>query len=103
VAINVLRHPELPCYCFGTTSGERISTRSLVRLGLSIAAVFIILLGQQFGIVTTWSGEIIVTSQVLIQGLLKATLTAFVLVIGIWILALPDLVQLRGQRISQRE
>jgi hypothetical protein len=36
VAINVRRHRDMLCHCFGSLGGERLSTRSLVQLALLI-------------------------------------------------------------------
>ena len=38
VAINVRRHRDMLCHCFGSLGGERLSNRSLVQLALLIGA-----------------------------------------------------------------
>ncbi len=95
VIINVRRHRDLPCNCFGSTADERVSVRSLARIGLLAAGMLIVLGGIYVsGAVPpfSWSG-----TGSLAKGMLRGVLACFVLVLGMWALALPDLLRLRQE------
>ncbi len=90
VGLNVLRHRDLSCYCFGAALTERISWRTLARTGLLLSGALVILLGG--------SSNAAVSASVA-DSLLKGILALFVLVAGMWILAVPDLLRLHPWRL----
>jgi putative oxidoreductase len=94
VGINLQRGRRVPCGCFGETS-EALSARSVARLSLLLAAaVLLALLGAAgAGPLTVdrlvaggWAG--------LADGAQAAALAAFLLMLGVWALNLPELVAL---------
>lgn len=93
VALNLHRRRAIPCHCFGGAASEQISKRSLARIGLLLAAMLVVLLGQRsaeillvsIGVATVYSGYR------LLDGLLWLSLAAAVLTAGMWLLTLPDL------------
>jgi hypothetical protein len=41
VSIVLRRRDDIPCYCFGAASGEKVSVRSLTRLGFLLAGALL--------------------------------------------------------------
>jgi len=97
VAINLRRGRSLPCYCFGDGTGETISAQSLARLLLLLGGEGLLLLSlrqsgaarpvyhqlvtfRDFGFALFW--------------------TAFVVVVAMWVLRLPDLHELLRSHAS---
>ncbi|MER3424957.1 MAG: hypothetical protein C4293_18755 [Nitrospiraceae bacterium] len=85
VALNLRWGRDLPCYCFGSRSTEQVSARSLVRIGLLIVGATSVLVGELSHLpiqVEIFSWE---------ANLWKGTLALFTLIVGMWLLTLPDL------------
>jgi hypothetical protein len=92
VAINVKRGRVLPCHCFGGQHGEKISTRTLVRLAMLIAAEIFVLADPLL-----FAGDRLTYPQRVgdpaLLGLLLIC-AIFVLVGGRWLLSIPDVLAL---------
>jgi uncharacterized membrane protein YphA (DoxX/SURF4 family) len=99
VALNIRRRRELLCYCFGSTSTERISKRTLARISMLALAVAVVQLGRQAPIDAARlpAPGSFMTEQRLVDGMLTTTVAFFILISGQWILSLPDLFRLRGK------
>lgn len=94
IAVNLRRHRVLPCYCFGTGKAELISDRSLARMSLILGGALVVIVGTAAGVAeTSSSGDTFYVDQRLIDGLLRMALAVFVVVAGLWILAVPELVR----------
>jgi Methylamine utilisation protein MauE len=100
VAINLRRGRRIPCGCFGDSS-EVLSVRTLVRLSMLLTAAAMLLVlglaGTQaltVGLVVAggWAG--------LVDALESAALAAFLLMLGLWVLNLPEVMWLL--RVSAR-
>lgn len=96
VAINVRRDRDLSCYCFGDTSTERISRRSLVRIGLLIGAT----LGMMFGHQLLGNHEQISSPiHLLVYGnterfVAEFSISTFILLSAAWALSVQDLLRI---------
>jgi len=102
VGVNIRRHRELPCYCFGTNSVEPISKRTLARIVFLTSGMVVVLLGAQMSIAAVGfiSPDSLTVGQHLVIRMLKGTLAIFVLVTGKWILTFPNLLHLlRGSTL----
>ncbi len=92
VTINLRRGRALPCYCFGSQTGEKISGRTLARLLLLIAGEVMVL--AQFGLSQTsqltYPDRV---ARVTDLGLLVFWST-FLLISGFWLLSAPEVVAL---------
>ena len=97
VAINLKRGRSLPCYCFGDSTGETISARTLTRLLLLIGGEGLLLLSLQ----TSGTANLVYyqLATPLAFGL-ALFWTAFVLVAAMWLLGLADLFELLRSRSS---
>jgi len=92
VTVNLKRGRVLPCYCFGSHGGEQISRRTLVRLGLLIAGeLFVLADPALFAPDRLTYPERIADLVLLITILICAV---FILVVGRWVLTVPDIVDL---------
>lgn len=99
VAINLARGRSLPCYCFGDGAHETISAQTLVRLLLLIAGEGLLLLSlQRSG--TANSVLELATPQEFGMALFW---TAVVVVAAMWILGLPDLLELLRSSAAANE
>lgn len=92
VSVNLRRGRVLPCYCFGGQGGERISSRTLVRLGLLIAGELFVLADPKLSVAGRLTypertSDLAVLSTILICAV-------FVLVAGRWVLTIPDIIDL---------
>jgi len=95
VAINLRRGRSLPCYCFGDRTGETISPQTLARLILLIAGEGLLLLSLQ----RSGTDSLVYHQLATPRGFGFALFwTAFVVVIAMWILGLPDLHELLRSR-----
>jgi hypothetical protein len=97
IAINLARGRSLPCYCFGDGEGEAISAQALARV--------LLLLGGE-GLLLAFPGKPgtsrLVYHQIasLSQFGFALFWTAILLVSGMWILGLPDLLELMRSHSS---
>lgn len=85
VAINLRRHRDLLCHCYGSLGGERLSARSLVQLGLLIAVGLL-----------AWSGggESVRALAGPEDAAAAATLALACLSAGLWLLHADEVVRL---------
>src|SRR5713226_1806266 len=91
VVINLMRGRSLPCYCFGDSTGETISAQTLARLLLLLGGEGLLLLS----LLTSGTAELVDRQFVTLREFGFALFwTAFVVVVAIWALALPDLHEL---------
>jgi uncharacterized membrane protein YphA (DoxX/SURF4 family) len=86
VSINLRRQRDLACHCFGANSGEKVSPRSLARIVLLMA-------GTLAALLTADSSSALFAGGQIAEGLVKLSVAFFVLAVGMWVLALPDLLQ----------
>jgi Methylamine utilisation protein MauE len=100
VAINLRRGRSLPCYCFGDRKNETISPQTLARLLLLIAGEGLLLLSLQ----TSGTANLVYYQLATPQEFGFALFwTAFVVVVAMWVLGLPDLHELlRSRRLEAR-
>lgn len=89
VAVNLKRHRDLPCFCFGE-GDERVSGRSVAQLLLLIGAELLLLVSPRLG-APVWSA---VGAADLALALVWALL---LLTAARWLLSLPDLLYLVKQ------
>ncbi|HET7036014.1 MAG TPA: MauE/DoxX family redox-associated membrane protein [Thermomicrobiaceae bacterium] len=100
VSINVRRGRDLPCYCTGVASSERVSPRSLARIGLLLTGA----LAVQSGLIFAAKPAAFVASGfqrapgAAIVVILEGTLALFTIAVGGWLLALPSLLRIRAWR-----
>ena len=85
VAINLRRHRDMLCHCYGSLGGDRLSERSLVQLALLIGAGLFV-----------WSGgggsiRLVATPE---DGLAALALAVACLVVGLWLLHADEVVRL---------
>jgi len=94
VGINLRRGRRVPCGCFGDTS-EALSARTVARLSLLLAAAGLLTLLRAAGaapltvdglVADGWAG--------LAHAAEAVALAAFLLMLGVWALSLPELVAL---------
>lgn len=101
VAVNIERGRALPCYCFGSRSGERISGRTVARLLLLLSCEALLLANHDL----FTANHVVFPQQV--TGLLEFGFAlfwaTFLLVVGSWLLSLPDLVLLLRPRKTGEE
>ncbi|HEX6032987.1 MAG TPA: MauE/DoxX family redox-associated membrane protein [Anaerolineales bacterium] len=97
VAINLRRGRSLPCYCFGDSTGENISAQSLARLLLLLGGEGLLLLSlRQSG-----AARLVYHQLVTLREFGFALFwTAFVVVVAMWVLRLPDLHELLRSHVS---
>lgn len=84
VTINLLRGRSLSCYCFGSASSERISFRTLERIGLLGFAVGLALASE---VIAPPGGASLLPSTTTM--VLQIALAGFLLAAGSWLLVLP--------------
>lgn len=107
VVMNVWRGRAISCGCFGQTS-EPISLRTIVRLVLLLLLAIIPIIGRYGANVTPIQPLSLIISVTGVVDLLQAMLfAALVIVIGMWLLSLPEMVSLikhfyRSQASSSR-
>jgi hypothetical protein len=85
VAINLQRHRDMLCHCYGSLAGDRLSGRSFVQLALLIGAGLFV-----------WSGggesiRLIATPE---DALAVLALALACLLVGLWLLHADEVVQL---------
>lgn len=99
VGLNMRRHHQVLCYCFGGSSKEIISIRSLARIVLLILAISIILFGLAIRREETLSATFVIstTDNSFIINVMQLTLALFLLMCGMWLLATPDIIRLRSR------
>jgi len=97
VAINLTRDRHVPCFCFGAEEEEMISGRTLARLGIAILGEFILML--QPGFFSTASGSALLTASAQ-EVVVALAWTLFLLVAILWLLEMPDLLDLARARFS---
>lgn len=95
VGLSLRRKRSLPCYCFGTGAGEPVSRRTLARISLLLVGTFVAMLGQRQLPSPLWGDSAMIVDQVSTV-FIEGTVALFVLAVGRWVLALPDLLRLRG-------
>lgn len=105
VGINVRRGREIPCGCFGNTS-ERISRRTLTRLLMLIFMVLILLVYRSIRNAPL-PGLVLLPTDVALASMFTYLLqtiflAAFLLLLGAWILSLPELIGL-ASNFGKRE
>jgi hypothetical protein len=85
VAINLRRHRDMRCHCYGGLGGERLSARSLIQLGLLIAIGLF-----------AWSGggESVRALAGPDDAVAAATLALACLTAGLWLLHADEVVRL---------
>jgi hypothetical protein len=88
----MLRGLDMPCHCFGVQSDEPISISTLSRLALLIAAEILLLISHP-AVIVTWNVNDVV---------LSAPPVVLTLIAAMWLLRIPDLVQLARRRPTQR-
>jgi hypothetical protein len=96
IAINLGRHRAVPCHCLGV-QGERISPRTLARLGLLLAGA-LLLAGEpraRTAPLTRWTLARLGGAEDLLHALLLAVL---LLAAAAWLLVAPELWALRRAR-----
>jgi uncharacterized membrane protein YphA (DoxX/SURF4 family) len=96
VAITLARHRELPCLCFGA-EGEMVSGRTLARLGITILGELILML--QPGFFSARSGRALFAASAH-EAVIALAWTLFVLVAILWLLQVPELLDLARTRFS---
>jgi hypothetical protein len=84
VGVNLKRGRSVPCYCFGT-SESRISIGTLMRLALLAAGEVVLFVLHQ---------PIRITTMALPNLVLAFFGSTFVLLVSIWLLAVPDILKL---------
>lgn len=87
----------IPCGCFGD-SAEMLSARTLVRLAMMLSAALFLLANQFTANVRPLTAGDIVSSA---YGVQTSTLAMFLLVLGTWLLHLPELAFVGRGRISR--
>jgi hypothetical protein len=97
VGINLARHRDLPCFCFGAEEGEMISGRTLVRLGIAILGESILML--QPGFFSAPSGRALFTASAH-EAVIALAWTLFLLIAILWVLEMPGLLDLARARFS---
>ena len=96
VAINLKRGRALPCYCFGDRDGETLSPQTLARLLLLIAGEGLLLVSLQ----TSGTPDLVYHQLATPREFGFALFwTAFVVVVAMWILGLPDLHEMVRSRL----
>jgi hypothetical protein len=98
VTINLRRKRPIACGCFGDAS-EEISLRTLVRLFLLMGAVLIVLLGGGVSLASHLFAAEQATSDTAIVFALSLILAIFLLLIGSWVLSLPELLSIATPRL----
>ncbi|MGI8589094.1 MAG: MauE/DoxX family redox-associated membrane protein [Chloroflexia bacterium] len=92
VGINLRRGRKISCGCFENAS-ERISNRTLVRLLLLLSGVLLsVVLRNIGGSALPSFGAVTVDASVAVNLLLSALLAVCIILVGMWILSLPELV-----------
>lgn len=86
VSINLRRQRDLTCHCFGANSNEKVSRRSLAR-------IVVLMAGALTALLTAGSSSALFAGGQIAEGLVKLTIAFFALAVGMWMLALPDLLQ----------
>lgn len=100
VAINLRRGRRVPCGCFGSTE-EEISRRTLARVGLLITAATTLIAMVLSGSSLTAVSELMAGgSQEFGYMLQIASLGGFLILVGMWILALPEVIRLLSPRVT---
>jgi putative oxidoreductase len=88
VAINLRRGQRVPCGCFGAAS-ERISARSLVRLGLLLAGVVVLVVMPAAEItVASLADEGVLVLAYLVE---VGSVALFLILAATWLLSWPEL------------
>jgi hypothetical protein len=91
VGINLRRDRRVPCGCFGETS-EALSARTLARLALLLAAAALLLGLRAAGAVSLTANSLVADGWTgLGYAAQEAGLAAFLLMVGVWALNLPEL------------
>jgi hypothetical protein len=99
VSVNLLRQRELPCYCFGSDEGERISARSLARLAMAISGELVLVLEAGFfSSPFTQSARQASPRDIA----LAVSWSILTLVAAVWALNLPDLLALAVRIFRKR-
>jgi uncharacterized membrane protein YphA (DoxX/SURF4 family) len=95
ISVNLRRGRRIPCGCFGGAR-DTITARSLARIGL----VTLALLAARFVIDTSTPAPAVLTggAESWQHGVEVAAIAAFTLAAGMWVLALPELLQAIGVR-----
>jgi hypothetical protein len=91
ITVNLRRRAALPCYCFGPFSRERISKRTLVRIGL-------LCFGSVITLLTLSPSGITIRHSNAKNLLLELTMACGLLAVGVWINAAPYLVRAVSSR-----
>jgi hypothetical protein len=90
VAVNLRRGRQIPCGCFGDSS-ELLSVRTLVRLSMLLAAAVVLLVLDLAGTPALAVGQVVAGGWAgLVEALVSAALAAFLLLLGLWLLNLPE-------------
>ncbi|HEY7202111.1 MAG TPA: MauE/DoxX family redox-associated membrane protein [Candidatus Dormibacteraeota bacterium] len=95
VAINLRRHRDMLCHCYGSLAGERLSVRSLVQIGLLLAATLLVWSGGGVRVLALAGPDAVLAA----AGWAVASL-----LVGLWLLHADEVVRLyrRGCRSCTR-
>lgn len=95
VAVAVGASRVVPCHCFGASQTDQVSQRSLARIGLLIAAAVVTIGAQQLGVDdrADRSSKGIYFDSLPLDILMMLSLSAFVLVFGMWLLTIPEVIR----------
>lgn len=91
VTVNLLRGRSIECGCFGTSS-DVISARSLVRLGLVALPPLVLLVDRSPGIALR--DVLLDRDEALARSTVSSAMALCLVIVGMWILATPQLVRL---------
>lgn len=98
VAIALWRRTETPCHCFGSESSERLSARTLVRLGLLCVGAVLVLARQLSDASPAWSA--IGEPSALPTVIINVAIGLFVIAAAQWVSALPRLIRLPRRGVN---
>lgn len=96
VVLNLMRHRDLPCFCFGTGE-ELISGRTLARLGITSLGELTLMLKP--GFFSTSFARSSLTASVH-EVVIAIAWAVFLLVAVLWVLEMPGLLQLARGRFT---
>lgn len=85
VAVNLRRHRDMLCHCYGSLAGERLSVRSLAQLALLIAATLFVWSGGSEGVRVLAGPD---------DALAAAAWALVSLMVGLWLLHADQVVRL---------
>ena len=104
VTIAIRAHREVPCHCFGASRTDQVSHRSLARIALLGVAAIVTIVARQLGFNDQGdqSAQGIYFDSLPLDILMMLSLSVFVLVFGMWLLAIPELIR-PSRRLSARE